>query len=982
MRCSIRIRLVTSIWLALCLPIAIGAQDAQQAPKPRLSTDINLPLPQLRQVTAVVGNQSAARAADQRIQYTFDIDLRIKARRAIVDQSVRWTNPGPLSTDRLVFHLVPNNRPTKHDLNVYNRTVESLRLDPRTAVDKQGGRFHLKSVTHKSKLLHHEFDKNFDTHLHVLLGRNLEPGESVEVRLKYEVDIPQVQGRIGQFQGVTNLLNWYPVLAVFGKHPTKRPKVPGTSENSAAKFGWDATPFVGWHQPWYNEVGDYDVQLRLPNGVEAATGGRVVAQHEEPSGAKRLHIKGRGLRDFTIVASDRFEIYETTVGEHPVRVLAFPEHQGQARLAMQIAAESIKRYSEWFGEYPYEEFEVVESYFGWNGNESSGLVMIDERILAAPQRAGMYIEHLVAHEVSHQWWFSAVGTNGYAEPFMDEGIATWVTRMSIEEKYGPDPSVIDLPGMGLGRLPNIPYRTLVHSGYDLYRDRGGDGKTLSTLDELGHVHNLFFLIYDRGARVHGMIQQRLGRENYLRFLQGVYSKYRFKILRFDDFQAELEDFTGQSWQSFFDDWLRSAKVSDWKIDNVDVSQKQSQYHTVVTISQQAEIAEPVDVVCKTSGAESPIVRVQPDAAIDLNVNPQMIPVVDELPDNRWRITFITDDEPEQVEIDPGQMILAGNLNNNRWKVDPLIRLSPLFTPLDESTIVNPIDRPSLIFGPSIDMESRIGFRATVLGDNNFRVSPFLAYSFETGNEHLSAGIDSAIYNLPAPNWQLGARYEYALLTNQQNDPGTQTQIYLRKVLAYTTSMIYPNLSYFDFYFRAGDHFFPDQDTVNPASNGRPVENYHDVRAFGVKFHADSRLPYWNPHSGYLIDAEYEHGLRAFGDGETYDRIQAQASMVKKLPDDWGWLSETRLAGRIGAGYGSSNNGEHFRFGGPNRFRGLHSNQVKGNAFWISSLEWRFPLLSHIDLELADNFATIKSVSGSLFYDVGESFLFDESMGFE
>ena len=105
-------------------------------------------------------------------------------------------------------------------------------------------------------------------------------------------------------------------------------------------------------------------------------------------------------------------------------------------------------------------------------------------------------------------------------------------------------------------------------------------------------------------------------------------------------------------------------------------------------------------------------------------------------------------------------------------------------------------------------------------------------------------------------------------------------------------------------------------------------------------------------------------------------------MVKKLPDDWGWLSETRLAGRIGAGYGSSNNGEHFRFGGPNRFRGLHSNQVKGNAFWISSLEWRFPLLSHIDLELADNFATIESVSGSLFYDVGESFLFDESMGFE
>jgi hypothetical protein len=951
------------------------------------SPTVNLPLPQpAKPMAQNVGNVNQTNS----IQYDLAIDLQIKERRAVVRQTVRWTNPGPIATDRLVFHVVANNRPTKAEQNVYNRTVESLRLDPRTAVDAKGGRFHLKSVTRNSQPLKFEFDKKFDTHLHVLAGQLIAPGESIKVELDFEVDIPKIQGRIGQHRGVTNLLNWYPVLAVFGKKSDyqkladEESEKDESSKTSALKYGWDATPFVGWHQPWYNEVGDYNVQLRLPENVEAATGGHVVGRKQTETGHQLLQIKGQNLRDFTIVASDRFEAYKTSIGSLPIRVLAFPEHQGQARLALQVAAESIKRYSEWFGEYPYEEFELVESYFGWNGNESSGLVMIDARILAAPRRSGLYVEHLVAHEVSHQWWFSAVGTNGYTEPFMDEGIAAWVTRMSIEEKYGPDPSVIDLPGMGLCRLPNIPYRTLVHSGYDLYRDRGGDGKTLSSLDELGHVHNLFFLIYDRGARVHGMIQQRLGRDAYLIFLRELYKKYRFKILRFDDFQKELEAFTQSSWKEFFDDWLRSSKISDWQIDDVDVTRKDSQFHTVVTISQAAEIAEPVDIMCQTDGeGDSPIVRVQHQAGAGLDINPQMVPRVDGLGDDRWRITFITDHEPTQIEIDPHQMTLDANLNNNRWKPTAQVRYSPLFTPLDESTIVNPIDRLSIVFGPNIDMESRIGFRATVLGDNNFRISPFLAYDFETGQQHLAAGVDAIVYNFPSANWQLGARYEHALITNLQNDPGSQTRIYLRKVLAYTTSMIYPNNSYLDFYFRSGDNFFPDEDrTLNRATNGPAVQNYGDVRAIGVKFHADSRLPYWNPYSGYLFDAEYEHGFRAFGDGETYNRLQAQGSIVHKLPDNWGWLSETRLAGRLGGGYGFPDNGEHFRFGGPNRFRGLRADKVEGNAFWLSSLEWRFPLLSHLDFQLADNFAKVETVSGSLFYDFGETFLFDRSMGFE
>jgi hypothetical protein len=235
-----------------------------------------------------------------------------------------------------------------------------------------------------------------------------------------------------------------------------------------------------------------------------------------------------------------------------------------------------------------------------------------------------------------------------------------------------------------------------------------------------------------------------------------------------------------------------------------------------------------------------------------------------------------------------------------------------------------------------------------------------------------------VYNFPSPNWELRARYEHALLSTLANDPGHQARISLRHILQYTTSFIYPHLSYVDFYTRMGDNFFPDRDTT--VSPNPLVQNYNDVRAFGVEFHVDSQMPYWNPDRGVRFDAGYEHGFAAFSRGASYDRLNAQASVVQRIDHGPCWLQKTKLAARVAGGYGWDNNGQHFRFGGPGRFRGVQAADVEGNAFWLTSLEWRVPLTGELDREVADNTASLQSVDGSLFYDVGRSYLFDQPQG--
>ncbi len=896
-------------------------------------------------------------------QYRMDIDLDTERGEVRVAEVVRWTNPGPIPTQSLVFHVVPNNHPDEKTLAIAERTVESLRLDPRKTIDRQGRRFHLKSARMGNAELLSHFDPEADTHLHIQLPAPVQPGQSVEVELRFDLDLPPKQGRLGQHKGVTNLLNWYPILAAYSDQ------------------GWDAVPYIPWHQPWLNEAGIYNVKLRMSPGQEAATGGHVVSRFQDEAGHSILNIEGYGLRDFTIVASDRFEVYETVSNGTPIRVLAFPEHQGHARLCLQIAAECIEQYSDWFGPYPYQEFELVESYFGWNGNESSGLVMIDERILDVPQLAGRYVEQLVSHEICHQWWYSAVGTDGYREPWMDEGLAQWLTRFRMEEKYGQDVEVLDLPGGSKWGLPNIHYRSLVHSGYALYTSRGGDGKSLASLEDLGHIHNLFFLVYDKGARIVGMIQHRLGRERFFGFLRLLYAEYKFRILRADDFQRLLEEYSGESWDQFFDDWLRSSRTCDWKLANVETVQEGDKFRTVARVVQTGDIAEPIDVA----------IHLAPDMQSEAETIVESMPGISGLADRQWsdsnarqidkstwEFSFVTDRPPKQVQIDPEGWVIDQTPSNNNWKREIEFRYSPLYTPIDEASLIQPFEKPAIVFGPGFDKEGRVGLRGSLIASNVFRVSPFLAYTTETNQENLAAGIESVFYNAPWPNWQLGLRYEHSVLTNINNTPGDQAKLYVRKILAYTTSLIRPDLSYIDFYTRIGDNFFPDADTSGPSAPG--VADYRNIRAFGASFHADTRMPYWNPRSGFQFDTNFEHGFVAFGDGQTYDRVDGQLSVIQGLPEGHGYFSETRVAARVAGGYGWSDNGEHFRFGGPGRFRGRHSDVTEGNAFWLTSLEYRFPLTGDLDLEVVDNLAALRSISGSVFYDVGESFLFDKSQG--
>ena len=104
------------------------------------------------------------------------------------------------------------------------------------------------------------YDEKNDSALIVPLPQPVRQGETITLDLEFVLKLPETCGRWGHWHGITFLTNWLPVLAYYDAG------------------GWQPTPYVCWHQPFYNEAGLFTVRLTLPRGPLVACTAEVAAR--------------------------------------------------------------------------------------------------------------------------------------------------------------------------------------------------------------------------------------------------------------------------------------------------------------------------------------------------------------------------------------------------------------------------------------------------------------------------------------------------------------------------------------------------------------------------------------------------------------------------------------------------------------------------------------------------------------------------------
>jgi hypothetical protein len=235
--------------------------------------------------------------------------------------------------------------------------------------------------------------------------------------------------------------------------------------------------------------------------------------------------------------------------------------------ALAVAVAAVSTYDRDFGSYPLNGLDVVETVQGDDvgGMESSGLVFIDSRMYAGVQGMGPSegIENFgifeltiaVAHEVGHQWWYGMVGSDAFADPWMDESLTNSCEDLVVETMYGPN-----------GRKASRNYHQLeafsqsgaltepIDRPLTAYVEApaAADGHHVGG----GGMMDYAAVVYGRGALMYLALRKRLGDERYFAWLREWLAAHRYGVATPADWHAHLAEILGpDEAQKFSDRWL-------------------------------------------------------------------------------------------------------------------------------------------------------------------------------------------------------------------------------------------------------------------------------------------------------------------------------------------------------------------------------------------------------------------------------------------
>ena len=332
----------------------------------------------------VVGPQTARAATPSAASYRLDLRWHEPERTLAGTETVRFRNTGTAPIDRVWFRLWPNGwRPVGSSGRPGGCAAPRM-----TATVVAGGRAGRRPTDCSA--------------LEVLLSRPLRPAATATVRLRFAVRAPLAEDRFGRApNGVTALGNAVPVLAVTDAR------------------GTHLEPYSSVGESFYSLTAAWDLRLRLPRGLKAATTGRTLAVRALPGGATLVHARTPRARDLAL-AVGRFRIHHSRAGPVHVRVFRPVDDRGlraSSRSVADLVGRSLTRLADLYGPYPSREYDVVLGRFStFGGMEYPELVLT--RTDPAP----------VVHETAHQWWYGLVGSNQRAEPWLDESFATFAHR--------------------------------------------------------------------------------------------------------------------------------------------------------------------------------------------------------------------------------------------------------------------------------------------------------------------------------------------------------------------------------------------------------------------------------------------------------------------------------------------------------------------------------------------------------------------------
>ena len=258
--------------------------------------------------------------------------------------------------------------------------------------------------------------------MRVPLAIPLKPGRSVIFHMEFSVAVPTqggdfYYGIFGYNNGTLSLAHAYPTILVYDD------------------MGWNnQTPDLEG-DPLFSDASFYLVSIDAPDDLILVTSG-VEVNRRESAGRQEVLYAGGPARDFYFTASESFVRESEKVGEITINSFTPANLSQYARSALEIAQAAIADFNQRYGPYPYTEFNIVPITTSAGGVEFPGMTALSENAYSQ----NSYLEAVLTHEVSHQWFYNLVGNETQKQPWLDESLAQFATCQYYLDRYGSQAS--------------------------------------------------------------------------------------------------------------------------------------------------------------------------------------------------------------------------------------------------------------------------------------------------------------------------------------------------------------------------------------------------------------------------------------------------------------------------------------------------------------------------------------------------------------
>lgn len=503
--------LVVALLSMLLLSQTIAGVGAVYASGPG-DSDPELYKPVLAEQRDAVIGETAGTLSRFRIDATFTPTSGTTMASIAGDVDLRFVNSTPDALDELYFRLYPNNE----EYESGGMTIDRVTLDgEELAVSLSVG----------------------DTVATVSLPDSLEPDDAIDLHISFTTTIPNDPiGSYGMFSYDEQhtsyaLAHWLPLLA--GYDP---------------ESGWLLDPPSQNGDPVFTNTALFDVTLTAPSDLVFVTTGSEIKASKLANGRTKHHYLSGPVRDFVMAADVDFEVESIAVGGTMVNSYFNTGSRDGGLAVLTAGAQALQVYNDLFGEYPYEEMDLVQIDLGngAGGVEFPQLMFIGSDYYSNSASIPHFLEFIVAHEVAHQWWYGLVGNDQYAHAFMDEALANFVTTVYFGEIYGPD-SEKEQVNYNL----KTSYFAVLFNAQDEIVDQPSDA--------FRSQRTYGAIIYGKGALAFAAVRDAIGNKAFYAGLQEYYADYRFQVATPAEMKAAFEDASGQNLDELWRHWFDSAE---------------------------------------------------------------------------------------------------------------------------------------------------------------------------------------------------------------------------------------------------------------------------------------------------------------------------------------------------------------------------------------------------------------------------------------